>query len=315
VLQIEQVPVPVPSEGEVLVRVHYAGVNRADLLQRAGRYPAPPGSPRDIPGLELAGVVEAVGGGVRRVEAGDRVMAIVGGGGYAEFATVPEQVLVPVPDAMSLEGAGAVPEVFMTAYDAVRLQAGLTAGETLLIHAVGSGVGTAALQLASSWNVRTIGTSRTETKLERAAALGLEHGIHVRSETDWASDVVRLTDGQGADVILDLVGGAYLAGNLSALAPRGRQVVVGVPSGTRAELDLRALMGKRATLIGTVLRARSVGEKADLARAFENEVIPFFTQGRVWPVVDQVMPAEDVAAAHRLLESNRTFGKLLLDWR
>jgi NADPH2:quinone reductase len=314
VLAVAETAVPDPSDDEALVRVHYAGVNRADLLQRAGRYPAPPDSPQDVPGLEVAGVVEAVGPRVSRFGPGDRVLSIVGGGGYAEYVAVPESVLVAVPEGMSLREAGAVPEVFMTAFDAVWLQAGLEAGETLLVHACGSGVGTAAIQLAKAWDVATIGTSRTPAKLERASELGMDHGVLVDPDRDWAADVLALTDGRGVDVILDLVGATYLSGNGKVLGLRGRHVVVGVPSGPRAEIDLRVLMGKRASLIGTVLRARATAEKASLARAFERDVIPLFTRGQVVPVIDRVVSAEQAAEAHRLLESNQTFGKVLLDW-
>lgn len=316
VLDLREVDAPSPGAGEVLVRVGSSGVNRADLLQRQGRYPAPPGWPEDIPGLELAGVVEEVGEGCQIRSVGDRVMGIVGGGGYAELVTTHEGATVRVPEGSSVRDAGAIPEVFMTAFDAVMLQCGLQEGETLLVHAVGSGVGTAAVQLARAAGARTVGTSRTPEKLERAAELGLEVGIQTGGEAaeDWPDRVTEATDGQGVDVILDLVGAPYIAGNLQVLARRGRWIVVGVPGGTTGPMDLRALMGKRASVTGTVLRARPLDQKIELAEAFESAVIPLFERGAVAPVVDSVFAAEKAADAHRRMEANLNFGKLLLSW-
>lgn len=313
VLETRRIPRPDTGPGEILVRVSASGVNRADLLQRAGRYPAPEGYPQDIPGLEYAGVVERVGDGVAGVSVGDRVMGITGGGGYAEYVAVPASTAVRVPDALSLEDAGAVPEVFMTAFDAVFLQEELAAGETLLVHAVGSGVGTAALQLAVAAGATVIGTSRTSDKLERAGELGLHHAVE-GGDAAWPDRVLDLTDGRGVDVILDLVGGPYLAGNQKVLATRGRHIVVGVPGGASATIDLRALMGRRGSIRGTVLRARPLDEKVALARAFRDRVVPLLADGRVRPVVDRVMPAAEAAEAHRVVEANANFGKILLRW-
>jgi putative PIG3 family NAD(P)H quinone oxidoreductase len=312
VLELRDVPRPVPGAEELLVRVQASGVNRADLLQRTGRYPAPPGWPADIPGLEFAGVVEGVGPACRSFAAGDRVMGIVGGGGYAEYLTLHERCAVRVPEGLAPEPAGAVPEVFMTAYDAVSLQMGLMAGETLLVHAVGSGVGTAAIQLARAAGARVIGTSRTPEKLERAAALGLDVGVLV--EDGWPQRVRDATGGRGVDVILDLVGAPHFAGNVEALAVRGRWVVVGVTGGSSAEVDLRLLMGKRASLTGTVLRARPLEERIVLARAFEDRIVPLFERGILEPVVDGVYAPGHAAEAHRRMEENLNFGKLLLTW-
>jgi len=312
VLRVQRVPRPEPGPCEVRVQVSTSGINRADLLQRMGRYPVPPGWPEDIPGLEFAGVVEAVGAGVESVSEGDPVMGILGGGGYAEYVVSHENTLVPIPSTLSLEEAGAVPEVFMTAFDAVFLQEGLRAGETLLVHAVGSGVGTAALQMAVAAGARVIGTSRTPEKLERARALGLEHAV-VGAE-GWPDAVMELTDGKGADVILDLVGGPYLEGNQKVLAVLGRHVVVGVPGGPEAQINLRALMGRRGSIRGTVLRARPLAQKTDLARAFIERVCPLFEQGRAQPVIDRVLAPEHAPEAHRLVAENRNFGKVLLKW-
>jgi putative PIG3 family NAD(P)H quinone oxidoreductase len=312
VLELRDVPRPDPGPGEVRVRVASSGLNRADLLQRMGRYPAPPGSPPDILGLELAGTVDALGAGVRDLAVGDPVMGILGGGGYAEYALSPSETLVPAPPGMSLITAGAIPEVFMTAFDAAFVQEGLGAGETLLIHAVGSGVGTAAVQLARRAGVTAIGTSRTQNKLERARALGLRHGV--LADEGWPDRVLELTSGRGVDVILDLVGGPYLAGNQRVIAERGRHIVVGVPGGSDATFSLRALMGRRASIRGTVLRARPVAEKRDLATAFARQVLPGFSSGELAPVIERVFPANEAAEAHGLMESNRTFGKILLAW-
>ena len=312
VLRLEKVRAPRPGPRELLVRVEVSGVNRADLLQRRGLYPPPPGE-SEVPGLEFAGVVEEVGGTVSRWRPGDRVLGIVGGGGYAERVVVDERVVVAVPEGMEMTVAGAIPEVYMTAYDAVFRQAGLMSGETLLIHAVGSGVGTAALQLARRAGVRTIGTSRTGAKLERAAGEGLAVGL--RGGEGWAAGVMDATGGRGADVILDLVGAPYLEGNQAAIAVGGRHVVVGVPGGSRAGIDLRRLMVRRARLYGTVLRTRGVEEKAALAAEFSDAVLPGFEDGSLRPVIDRVLPAMKAADAHQRMEENRNFGKIVLTWR
>ena len=311
VLRLDSVPDPEPSHGEILVKVRASGVNRADLLQRRGLYPPPQGE-SEVPGLEFAGVVEALGAGVTRWREGERVMGIVGGGGYAERVAVDERVAVAVPAGMSWSMAGAIPEVYMTAFDAVFRQAALKRGETLLIHAVGSGVGVAALQLGRRAGARVIGTSRTAAKVERAVELGLDTGLDGRGA--WERHVMQETGGSGADVILDLVGAPYLGRNQAAIAVGGRHVVVGVPGGSRAEIDLRALMARRARLFGTVLRARVVDEKAALAGEFGAEVLPGFLDGWLLPVVDRVYPVSRAADAHRRMEANRNFGKIVMVW-
>ncbi|MEX2465657.1 MAG: NAD(P)H-quinone oxidoreductase [Gemmatimonadota bacterium] len=312
VLEAVSVPRPEPGAGRVRVRVTASGVNRADLLQRLGRYPAPEGYPQDVPGMEFSGVVDRVGAGVSEGWVGRAVMAITGGGAYAEYLVVHPDALVSVPESLDVVMAAAVPEVFMTAYDAIMLQAGLLPGETLLVHAVGSGVGTAALQLALRAGARVVGTSRTEQKLRKAEDLGLTHGV--LGDADWPDAVLELTAGVGADVVLDLVGGAYLEGNQHVLASRGRHIVVGIPSGGRATVDLGVLMRKRATLRGTVLRSRSSEEKITLARTFTRDVMPGFEDGSLRPVVDRLFGADDASAAHRHMEANRNFGKILLRW-
>ncbi len=312
VLRVQDVERPEPGPKEILVRVKSSGLNRADLIQRVGRYPAPSGSPQDIPGLEYAGIVEAMGPDVTLWKIGDRVLGIVGGGGYAEFVVVHERTVVGVPAGVGIEDAGAIPEVFMTAFDALFRQMNLSEGETVLIHAVGSGVGTAAVQLTQSAGVRAIGTSRTKEKVERALELGLDVGI--LADEEWPRRVSEASGGEGVDLILDLVGGAYLEGNLQVLANEGRQIVVGVPSGPKAQIDLRLLMGKRALIKGTVLRARPLEEKISLAREFEHRVCPLFAARRVLPIVDSTFSPDEASDAHRVMEENRNFGKLLLLW-
>jgi len=312
VLQLREVERPEPGPREILVRVRSSGLNRADLLQRVGRYPAPSGSSKDIPGLEYAGVVESAGSAVELWQVGDRVMGILGGGGYAEYVTVHERTAVRIPAGVSLEDAGAIPEVFMTAFDALFRQMGLSEGETVLIHAVGSGVGTAAVQLAQAAGVRAIGTSRTREKLERALGLGLD--VAVLGDDKWPEKVLAAAGEGGVDVILDLVGGDYLEGNLSVLGQGGRQIVVGVPSGAKGTIDLRLLMGKRALIKGTVLRARPLEEKITLAREFEHRVCPLFAARTVRPVVDRTFPPQEAATAHRAMAGNENFGKILLLW-
>ncbi|NIP59806.1 MAG: zinc-binding dehydrogenase [Gemmatimonadetes bacterium] len=304
---------PGVGPGQVRVRVRASGINRADLLQRRGHYPAPAGWPQEIPGLEYAGTVDEVGQGVEAWRVGDEVMGLVGSGGCAEYVVVHERTPVRVPEGVPLPSAGAIPEVFMTAWDALFRQMELQAGETLLIHAVGSGVGTAALQLARTAGVRTVGTSRTPEKVERAAKLGLDVGV-VSDEAGWLEPVRSATRKRGVDVILDLVGAAYLADNVRALAEGGRWIVVGVPSGVRGEIDLRALMGRRARVRGTVLRARPLEEKAILAREFEERVVPLFERGALEPVIHGFFPPEEAGRAHAVMEGNENFGKLILEW-
>lgn len=311
VLQVRQVEAPVPGRGELCVRVHAAGVNRADLLQRRGMYPAPPGWPDHIPGLEYAGEIESIGSDVREWQPGDRVMGLVGGGGYAERVVTAEREAIPIPESLSFEEAAAVPEVFMTAHDALFTQLGLGLGERLLIHAVGSGVGTAALQLAKVAGVMVFGTSRTAWKLERAKELGLDIDIDT-SRRSFVDVVEAETDGAGADVILALVGGPYLSDNLRILARRGRMIVVGLTGGRKAEIDLGVLLRKRLRVVGTSLRSRPLEEKIAVAQAFRHEVLPPLAAGRIRPIVDEVFDLEDAARAHRHMEANANFGKLVL---
>jgi putative PIG3 family NAD(P)H quinone oxidoreductase len=311
VLVMSDVAEPVPGPGQIRVRVHATAVNRADLLQRAGSYPAPAGAPRDIPGLEYAGIVDAIGSNAQRWTVGERVMGLVGGGAYAEYIVTHEDEAVRVPTPLSLEEAAAVPEAFITAHDALFTRMQLQRDESLLIHAVGSGVGTAALQLAKAAGAFVVGTQRSAWKLERATALGLDIAIDVTT-ADFVGVVMRHTDGRGVHGILDLVGGDYLARNLRATRELGRIIVVGLVAGARGELDMRLLLQRRATIIGTVLRARSLVEKIDAARAFERDVAPLIEAGIVKPIIDAVLPLEDAARAHEIVEANSNYGKVVL---
>jgi len=310
VLGLDTTEVRDPGPGEVRVAVAAAGLNRADTLQRRGFYPAPEGFPDDIPGLELAGTVESLGAGVTEFTVGDPVMAIIGGGGMATHAVVHSRELMPVPSGLSLEEAAAIPEVFLTAFDALFAQGELRMGETVVLHAVASGVGTAALQLANNAGARVVGTSRSPAKLERCAELGLAHPID-SSDGAFADSVQALG---GADLIIDTIGAKYLSENLKALALRGRIVVLGLMGGIKGEMPLGLLLRKRARITGSTLRARPLEAKAALAQRVIREVLPHFAEGRLRPVIDAVLPMSEVAEAHARMERNETFGKLVLRW-
>lgn len=311
VLEVHDVPLPEPGPREIRVRVRATAVNRADLLQRAGRYPAPAGVPQDIPGLEYAGEVESVGAGCTRWRGGEAVMGLVGGASYAEYVVTNEDEAVAIPAGLRFEEAAAVPEAFITAHDGLFTQLRLERGETVLIHAVGSGVGTAALQLAKATGARVIGTQRSMWKLERARSLGLDVAINSTSE-DFVEVALRETAKRGVDAVLDLVGGNYLGGDLRALAVKGRILLVGLVAGATHELDLRLLLSRRASISGTVLRARSLDEKVAATRAFERDVVPLLAARRVVPVVDEVLPLDEAARAHEIVAANRNYGKIVL---
>ena len=309
----EDVPDPVPQRGEVLVRVRAAGLNRADLLQRRGLYPPPRGTRADIPGLELAGEVVRCGEGVSAWKPGDRVMAIAAGEAQAELAVVHERMLLPVPPQLSWEDAGAVPEAFLTSHDALFTLGGMRPGWPVLVHAAGSGVSTAAIQLVKACGGTAIGTSRTADKLERARALGLDHGILVgREEPKFAERVRELTGGQGAPVVLDFVGASYLPENLAAVATGGRIVCIGTMGGVKGQLDMGLLLRARATVVGTVLRPRPLEEKIRATREFGRDALPLLASGRVKPVLDRALPIDQVREAHAQLEQNDSFGKVVL---
>jgi NADPH2:quinone reductase len=313
-LEVREVERPAEACADrVRVRVRAAGLNRADVLQRMGRYPAPPGTVQDIPGLEFAGEVEQTGSEVTAWRVGQRVFGITAGGAQAEYIVVPQSSLAEIPSNLGWAEAAAVPEVFITAHDALFTQATLEMGERVLIHAAGSGVGTAATQLVRAAGANAYGTSRTPEKLERAREYGLEAGVAVGDNPALFSDAVReWTNGAGVNVILDLVGGAYLAANIEALARKGRLMLVGTTAGASAQLNYGAVMHKRLRIMGTVLRARSVEEKADAVRRFAAHVVPMLERGSLRPVVEKIYSIDEVRAAHEHMESNSSFGKIVL---
>lgn len=311
VLRLGEVPKPVPKNGDVLLRIAATSVNRADTQQRAGSYPPPPGE-SEILGLEAAGVIEAKGPGVEGWETGDRVMTLLGGGGYAEFAIAPASTLMAVPANLSLIDGAAISEVFLTAYLNIFREAALKPGETLLLHGGASGVSTAAIQLAKvlgpSPVIVTVGSA---AKAEACKALGADHAILYKEE-DFKTRVLEITGKRGADVILDHIGAAYLEPNLGCLATYGRLVIIGLMGGAKAELNVGRMMVKRQRVIGSVLRARPVAEKAVLTSAFRETCLSAFETGALRPVIHEVMPLDDVRRAHELMAANANTGKLIL---
>lgn len=306
VVQLEERADPEPDGHEVLLEVRYAGLNPADLAQRAGRYPAPPGSPPDVPGIETAGTVLATGAGVSGLQPGDRVFGLVGGGGLADRVLAHERHVVRVPDEIGERDAAAVPEAFVTAHDAL-VQGGLRMGGLVVVNGANGGVGTAAVQIAAAAGARVLAVVRQEPLRGHVAALGAE-----ALAPDVAVEEAKARG--GANLVLELVGASNLDGDLRSLAAKGHIVVVGTGAGAKADLDLRVLMGKRATITGTVLRARTLEEKAAAVQAFGREVVPHLATGRIRPLVDAVFPAEDAAAAFDRLEASGKLGKVLLDF-
>jgi NADPH2:quinone reductase len=308
VLVMQRLPVPVPGAGEVLVRVKAAGVNRPDVLQRRGGYPPPAGAP-STPGLEIAGEVVALGPGARRFEPGERVCALVPGGGYAEFATVHEDNALPVPPGLSLIEAGAIPETFFTVWTNVFERGALKEGETLLVHGGSSGIGTTAIMLGKAFGAVVAATAGSDGKCRACLALGADLAINYRTE-DFVT--VLAEKGLRPDVILDMVGGEYVARNLKVAAVDGRIVQIAFQAGSKIDIDLLPIMLKRLTLTGSTLRPRSVAEKAQIARALEREVWPLFASGRFKPLIHRTFPLTEAAAAHRLLEEGEHIGKIVL---
>ena len=302
-LLVEEHPDPTPGTGQALVRVRAAGVNGADMLQRRGRYPAPPGSPQEIPGLELAGEVEALGEGASRFAEGDRVMGIVGGGGQAELAVVHERQLMPVPDEVPFPDAGGLPEVFTTAHDAVFVQAGLRPGERLLVHGAAGGVGTAAVQLGHALGAHVTATVRNPDARDVVAGLGADEVLEPEGFEEHGP----------FHVILELVGAPNLGTNVKALATEGRIVVIGIGAGAKAELNLAALMAKRGRIMASTLRARPLEQKAMTARAMEREVLPWFACGDLRVQVAETFALDDVAAAYDHFAAGGKLGKIILE--
>ncbi len=315
VLSVQLRPTPTPHDTEVLVRVVGSALNRADLVQRAGGYPAPPGVPADIPGLEFAGIVTQTGSAVTQWTAGDRVFGLVPGGAHAEYLVTDARAIARVPDSIDLHTAGALPEAFITAHDALR-QAQFAPGERVLIHAVGSGVGLAAVQLIRALGGIPYGTARTASKLDAARELGMEDGwVPGRSDDNapkFADQVSAATDGQGVHVILDLVGGAYVAEGVRALAMQGRLVLIGLLAGPTANVDLRRVLTRRLNLRGTVLRARTIAERIEYTEAFVREVLPLIADKKVRAIIERSYSLNEITAAHTALGSNEVMGKLAL---
>ena len=327
VLALREAPAPEPGTGQVRVRVHAAGLNRADILQRRGGYPAPPGWPADIPGLEYAGEVDQTGPAVTRWSPGDQVMGLVGGGAHAEYVVAHEDEVLPAPPGLPVTEAAAIPEAFLTAYDALELRGRLQSGERVLIHAAASGVGTAAIQLARQAGAVVIGTSRTPSKLAPLQGLGLDRGIDT-SRTSFREQL-----DAPVDLILDVLGGPALTDNLMVLTPRGRLIILGLLQGPIApQANLALILRKRLSVIGSVMRSRELGERSALAAEFRVRVLPRFgphiateeplrSEGRpeqrpqsLRPVVHAVFPMVEIAAAHREMEANRGIGKIVLTW-
>jgi len=310
VLRLVERPDPVPREGELLIKVAAAGVNRPDVMQRRGLYPPPPGA-SDIPGLEVAGTVAALGPSVEGWRVGDRVCALVAGGGYATLCVAPAPQCLPVPPSLDLESAAGIPETFFTVWTNVFDRGRLKAGEAALFHGGASGIGTTAIQLAAARGARVFVTAGTDDKCRACERLGAEKAINYTTQ-DFVTAIRALTAGKGVNLILDIIGGDYVGRNLSALAVDGRLVQIGLQGGVSATLDLGLMMRRRATITGSALRPRSVNEKGEIAAALRREVWPLLEQGRVKPVIDRTFPLGEAAAAHRLLESSGHIGKIVL---
>jgi NADPH2:quinone reductase len=311
VLEPVTLPVPRPGDGEILLAVAAAGVNRPDVLQRQGGYAPPPGAP-ETPGLEIAGDVVAVGPGVKRYREGDRICALVAGGGYAEYCIVAEANALPIPGDLTLVEAAGLPETFFTVWTNVFVRGRLQPGETLLVHGGSSGIGTTAIMLATQWGARVFATAGSADKCRACETLGAERAINYREE-DFVEAVLAATGKRGADVILDMVGGEYVGRNIKAAARDGRIVQIAFLQGSKVEINLMPLMLKRLTLTGSTLRPRSVAEKAEIAGALEEHVWPHIAAGRIRPVIHQTFPLREAAAAHALMDSSAHIGKIILE--
>ena len=305
-------PLPHPAGSEILVAVKSAGVNRPDVSQRKGHYPPPPGAPQDVPGLEIAGEVVAKGPQARRFDIGDRVCGLVAGGGYADYCLVDETNALPVPRGLSWAEAAAIPETFFTVWTNVFQRGRLRAGEWLLAHGGGSGIGTTAIMLAKAFGARVVVTAGSAAKLEACLRLGADAAINYR-EQDFVEEAKRVTGGRGPDVILDMVAGDYVARNMQCAAMNGRIIQISFLQGYQVNLDMRPLTAKRLTLTGSTLRPRSTAEKAEIARELESQVWPLLESGRCKPVIDSVFPLKDAALAHARMESSQHIGKIVLN--
>ena len=311
VLQLETVAVPELRESDVLVNVSAAGVNRPDVLQRLGMYPVPADA-SPLPGLEIAGEIVAVGANVTRWQAGDKVMALTHGGGYAEFCRVDESHCLTMPESMTWVQAAAVPETFFTVWYNVFMRAGLRSGESILVHGGSSGIGTTAIQLAKAFNASVIVTAGTDEKCRFCEQLGADHAINYRTE-DWENTVLELTGGSGVDVVLDMVAGPYMQKNIDVLGRDGRYVIIAFLQGPKAELNMRNVLGKRLTITGSTLRPQTTAEKAAIASEISEQVIPLLESGRVRPIIHATFPLADARLAHELMESSQHMGKIVLE--
>ena len=311
VLTVVERPDPVPAAGEILIDVAAAGVNRPDVIQRLGKYPPPPGA-SDIPGLEVAGTVAALGANVVGWAIGDPICALLAGGGYAERAAVPHQQCLPIPKGLSAIQAAGLPETFFTVWTNVFQRGKLTAGESILIHGGSSGIGTTAIQLATAFGARVLTTAGSDAKCEATRRLGAEHAFNYRTQ-DWVAEAKRVTGGHGVNLILDIVGGDYIARNLELLSVEGRLLQIAFLKTAKAEIDFSLVMRKRLTVTGSTLRPRSPDEKGVIARDLLAQVWPLLEQGTVAPVIHKVFPLAEAAAAHRLMEESSHIGKLILD--
>lgn len=310
VLRLAERPVPEPGDGEVLIKVGAAGVNRPDVMQRLGMYPPPPGAP-DIPGLEIAGTVAATGADAGGLSEGDTVCALVVGGGYAEYCVAPSSLCLPIPDSLSVVQAAAIPETFFTVWTNVFDRGRLSSGESLLVHGGSSGIGTTAIQLAKTFGATVYVTAGSEEKCEACRELGADDAINYREE-DFVARVSELTNERGVDVILDMVGGDYLPRNLDSLAVEGRIVQIALQKGPKVEMNLLPIMLKRLTLTGSTLRPRTVAQKAMIAHSLRDKVWPLLESGQVRPIIHATFPLAQASEAHRLMESSTHIGKIVL---
>lgn len=303
-------PVPAPTEGEVLIKVDAAGVNRPDIMQRQGNYPVPPGA-SDLPGLEVAGTVVAVGDGVRRWQEGDVVCALTPGGGYAEYCLTPQEQCLPIPAGYDGVKAACLPETFFTVYLNVFMRSGLTAGEWFLVHGGSSGIGTTAIQLAKAFGCKVATTAGSTEKVQACKDLGADVAINYREE-DWQAAVKDATGGKGVDVVLDMVGGPYIQGNIDSLAFDGRYSFIAFLKGPKADLNVSKILLKRLTLTGSTLRPQPISKKNEIARNLESHVWPLLNSGKIAPVLFKTFPLSEAVAAHRLMESSDHIGKIIL---
>jgi NADPH2:quinone reductase len=314
VLQIAERPTPVYSSTEVLIKVHAAGVNRPDVYQRKGNYPPPQGAPQDIPGLEIAGVITEVGSEVTRWKVGDKVCALVMGGGYAEYCNAPEGQCLPIPGELTLIEAASLPETFFTVWSNVFDRGQLKKNETLLVHGGSGGIGVAAIQMATALGHTVYVTAGSDEKCRFCEDLGAAKAINYKTE-NFAGVIKKLTNGKGVDVILDMIGGDYTAGNLSALADEGRLVLINTMKGKDVQVDLSVVMRKRLTITGSMLRSREIAFKAAIAQNLKKIIWPFLASGKIKPVINKVFPADKAAEAHKLMESSGHVGKIVISWQ